>query len=66
MHPTELAYPCCLPALGELGKLSPHEGLTGSIRPAAEHGQAPGGRGEAGQDFDSVDRGDTVCDGGFA
>ncbi len=27
MHPTEPAYPCCLPALGEFGTMSPHEGL---------------------------------------
>ncbi len=27
VHPTEHAYPCCLPALGEFGTMSPHEGL---------------------------------------
>ena len=26
-HPTELTDPCCLPALGELGDVSPREGL---------------------------------------
>ena len=25
-HPKELTYPCCLPALGELGEVSPREG----------------------------------------
>ncbi len=25
-HPSEPAYPCCLPALGELGEITPHEG----------------------------------------
>ena len=27
VHPTELTYPCCLPALGELGEMPPHGGL---------------------------------------
>ena len=31
MHPTELAYPCCLPALGEFGKMPPHGGLPRSL-----------------------------------
>ena len=31
MHPTELAYPCCLPALGEFGKMPPHGGLAQSL-----------------------------------
>ncbi|GAA4425394.1 hypothetical protein GCM10023169_22980 [Georgenia halophila] len=26
VHPPELTYPCCLPALGEFGKMTPHEG----------------------------------------
>ena len=30
-YPTELAYPCCLPALGELGKMPPHGGLAPSV-----------------------------------
>ncbi len=28
-HPTELTDPCCLPALGELGEMTPHGGLPG-------------------------------------
>ena len=31
-HPKELTYPCCLPALGELGELSPREGPPISVR----------------------------------
>ena len=31
-HPTEVTDPCCLPALGELGDVSPREGLTSTIR----------------------------------
>ena len=27
-HPTEVTDPCCLPALGELGDVSPREGLS--------------------------------------
>src|SRR5215471_1175865 len=27
VHPPELAYPCCLPALGRFTRWSPHEGL---------------------------------------
>src|SRR3954452_14576531 len=30
-HPTELACPCCLPALGEFGEMPPHGGLAGSL-----------------------------------
>ena len=30
-HPTELTDPCCLPALGELGEMSPHGGLPRSL-----------------------------------
>ena len=30
-YPTELAYPCCLPALGEFGKMPPHGGLAASL-----------------------------------
>ena len=26
-HPSEPTYPCCLPALGEFGKVTPYEGL---------------------------------------
>ena len=32
MHPAELAYPCCLPALGEFRKITPHEGSGSSVR----------------------------------
>src|SRR6478736_7239454 len=35
-HPTELACPCCLPALGELGEVPPHGGLARSL------GEPPG------------------------
>lgn len=35
-HPTELACPCCLPALGELGEVPPHGGLARSL------GEGPG------------------------
>jgi hypothetical protein len=31
-HPAELTYPCCLPALGELGEMPPYEGLAPSLR----------------------------------
>ena len=34
-HPLEPAYPCCLPALGEFGEMTPHEGPTNSLRRAA-------------------------------
>jgi len=30
-HPKELTDPCCLPALGELGEISPHGGLPRSL-----------------------------------
>src|SRR3954451_1150579 len=30
-YPTELTYPCCLPALGELGEMPPHGGLATSV-----------------------------------
>ena len=30
-HPKELTDPCCLPALGELGEISPHGGLAESL-----------------------------------
>jgi hypothetical protein len=32
-YPTELTYPCCLPALGRFGKMSPHGGLAESVAP---------------------------------
>ena len=34
-HPTELTYPCCLPALGELGEMPPRGGLLTSVGEAA-------------------------------
>ncbi len=33
-HPLEPAYPCCLPALGEFGEMTPHEGPINSLRRA--------------------------------
>lgn len=30
-HPSELTYPCCLPALGEFGEMMPHEGSATSL-----------------------------------
>src|SRR3954453_264065 len=30
-HPTELACPCCLPALGEVGEVPPRGGLRTSV-----------------------------------
>src|SRR6476661_2731248 len=35
-HPTELACPCCLPALGELGEVPPHGGLARSLGEGSE------------------------------
>ena len=32
-HPTEPAYPCCIPALGELGEISPRGGSPISLAP---------------------------------
>jgi hypothetical protein len=37
VHPPELAYPCCLPALGRFTRWTPHEGLDHSV-PGAESG----------------------------
>src|SRR5215510_9510409 len=31
-HPEELAYPCCLPALGEFGEVPPHGEPAPSVR----------------------------------
>ena len=31
-YPTGTTYPCCIPALGELGDVPPREGLPTSIR----------------------------------
>src|SRR5215469_17012868 len=33
-HPPELAYPCCLPALGDLARLAPCEGSAAQFSPA--------------------------------
>ncbi len=37
-HPPERTYPCCLPALGEFGTMTPHEGSAPSL---AEEGRDP-------------------------
>ncbi|GAA1729408.1 hypothetical protein GCM10009809_26250 [Isoptericola hypogeus] len=45
MHPPELTYPCCLPALGEFGEMMPHEGSADSLTetpPGPETGGGPG------------------------
>src|SRR5207342_1720088 len=34
-HPKELTYPCCLPALGELGEVSPREGPATRVQDSA-------------------------------
>ena len=46
MHPTELTYPCCLPALGELGKMSPRGGLAQSLGEGPPTTQGDPGRGD--------------------
>ena len=40
MHPSEPAYPCCLPALGRFTRCTPHERLPNSL-PAAGTTRAP-------------------------
>src|SRR3954467_10664960 len=40
VHPSEPAYPCCLPALGRFTRWTPHEGLKDSV-PGLANG-APG------------------------
>ena len=45
-HPTELAYPCCLPALGEFGKMPPHGGLATSLGEPLRTTNPGPGRGE--------------------
>ena len=45
-HPTELAYPCCLPALGELGKMSPRGGLSQSLGEGPAPAQGDPGQGD--------------------
>jgi alpha-1,6-mannosyltransferase len=35
-HPPEPTYPCCLPALGELGGIAPHEGSATTVSAAAD------------------------------
>src|SRR4051812_38002958 len=34
--PPEPAYPCCLPALGELGGITPHEGSSATLAGVGE------------------------------
>ena len=41
-HPKELTYPCCLPALGELGEVSPREGPPTSVQDLAGPDRVPG------------------------
>jgi hypothetical protein len=41
-HPSELTYPCCLPALGELGEVTPRGGLPGSLGEAITGAQNRG------------------------
>ncbi|VXB44687.1 hypothetical protein AERO9AM_20008 [Aeromicrobium sp. 9AM] len=53
-HPTELTDPCCLPALGELGDVSPREGLLSIIRSAPVRPQV--GRGRTDSSATPVDR----------
>src|SRR6187397_996337 len=40
VHPSEPAYPCCLPALGRFTRYTPHEGLPKSL-PVPTIRQAP-------------------------
>src|SRR5699024_7931757 len=42
-HPVELTYPCCLPALGGLGEVPPHEGSASES--TAPHAFRPTGGG---------------------
>src|SRR5690349_14917235 len=39
-YPVELAYPCCLPALGEFGKMPPRGGLSRSLGERVCRGQS--------------------------
>src|SRR4051812_8967825 len=41
VHPSEPAYPCCLPALGRFTGCTPHEGLTKSLPGPGEGRRAP-------------------------
>ena len=45
-HPSELTYPCCLPALGELGEVTPRGGLAGSLGEARTATQTEGSAGD--------------------
>ena len=75
VYPAELTYPCCLPALGELGEIPPHEGLAlsirdrlGPLRPARSGPDSPAatpGRRSA-PISDRARAGANLCDGGFA
>ena len=40
-HPKELTYPCCLPTLGGLGEISPHEGPSSSVGHPAKGVERP-------------------------
>jgi hypothetical protein len=60
VHPSEPAYPCCLPALGRFTRYTPHEGLPRSL---------PGRAGPTWTPLPGYAAGETVCilaHGGFA
>jgi len=59
MHPTELTYPCCLPALGEFSEMSPHGGLAQSLGERLSLTQV-------GPDFSPLAAAGSLLRGGFA
>ena len=62
MHPTELTYPCCLPALGEFSEMPPHGGLARSLGQAPDRAKAA----SRGRDFSAAPVTGNLLRGGFA
>lgn len=60
-HPPERTYPCCLPALGEFGTMTPHEGSAPSL---AERGREPETGRPQGRDGPADDDGPAPCGAG--